>query len=125
MGIGVGDTLFHVERTLPRALRFHQFRLSTSSFGEHPKAFSCGQMCGYFEQSRQIGHRSGSDYVIFPSKAFGPAKKDRCVESERFAKLVEKFGAEPARLDQASRIPGVTPAALSALYVAASRRAAA
>lgn len=33
--------------------------------------------------------------------------------------------ARPESLDQASRVPGVTPAALSALYVAASRRAAA
>jgi tRNA uridine 5-carboxymethylaminomethyl modification enzyme len=33
--------------------------------------------------------------------------------------------ARPETLDQASRIPGVTPAALSALYVAANRRAAA
>jgi tRNA uridine 5-carboxymethylaminomethyl modification enzyme len=32
--------------------------------------------------------------------------------------------ARPETLDQASRIRGVTPAALSALYVAASRRAA-
>ena len=31
----------------------------------------------------------------------------------------------PETLDQASRVPGITPAALSALYVAASRRAAA
>jgi tRNA uridine 5-carboxymethylaminomethyl modification enzyme len=33
--------------------------------------------------------------------------------------------AAPETLDQASRVPGVTPAALSALYVAATRRAAA
>ena len=33
--------------------------------------------------------------------------------------------ARPETLDQASRVPGVTPAALSALYVAAARRAAA
>jgi tRNA uridine 5-carboxymethylaminomethyl modification enzyme len=33
--------------------------------------------------------------------------------------------ARPETLDQASRLSGVTPAALSALYVAASRRAAA
>jgi len=33
--------------------------------------------------------------------------------------------ARPETLDQASRVPGVTPAALSALFVAASRRAAA
>jgi tRNA uridine 5-carboxymethylaminomethyl modification enzyme len=34
-------------------------------------------------------------------------------------------GARPETLDQAARVPGVTPAALSALYVAVSRRAAA
>jgi tRNA uridine 5-carboxymethylaminomethyl modification enzyme len=40
--------------------------------------------------------------------------------------MVERLGtARPETLDQASRIPGVTPAALSALYVAVSRRAAA
>jgi len=40
--------------------------------------------------------------------------------------MVERLTtARPETLDQASRIPGVTPAALSALYVAASRRAAA
>jgi tRNA uridine 5-carboxymethylaminomethyl modification enzyme len=40
--------------------------------------------------------------------------------------MVERLcSARPETLDQASRIPGVTPAALSALYVAASRRAAA
>jgi tRNA uridine 5-carboxymethylaminomethyl modification enzyme len=32
--------------------------------------------------------------------------------------------ARPETLDQASRVPGITPAALSALYVAAARRAA-
>jgi len=40
--------------------------------------------------------------------------------------MVERLTtARPETLDQASRIPGVTPAAVSALYVAASRRAAA
>jgi tRNA uridine 5-carboxymethylaminomethyl modification enzyme len=40
--------------------------------------------------------------------------------------MVERLrAARPETLDQASRLPGVTPAALSALYVAASRRAAA
>ncbi len=39
--------------------------------------------------------------------------------------MVERLScARPETLDQASRVPGVTPAALSALYVAASRRAA-
>jgi tRNA uridine 5-carboxymethylaminomethyl modification enzyme len=40
--------------------------------------------------------------------------------------MVERLtGARPETLDQASRVPGVTPAALTALFVAASRRAAA
>ena len=40
--------------------------------------------------------------------------------------MVERLlAARPETLDQASRVPGVTPAALSTLYVAASRRAAA
>jgi tRNA uridine 5-carboxymethylaminomethyl modification enzyme len=38
--------------------------------------------------------------------------------------MVERLQvARPETLDQASRVPGITPAALSALYVAASRRA--
>ncbi len=38
--------------------------------------------------------------------------------------MVERLSAaRPETLDQASRVPGITPAALSALYVAASRRA--
>jgi len=42
------------------------------------------------------------------------------------SEMVERLSAaRPETLDQASRVPGVTPAALSALYVAASRRAAA
>lgn len=40
--------------------------------------------------------------------------------------MVERLStAQPETLDQASRVPGVTPAALSALYVAVSRRSAA
>jgi tRNA uridine 5-carboxymethylaminomethyl modification enzyme len=42
------------------------------------------------------------------------------------AEMVERLRlAAPETIDQASRVAGVTPAALSALYVAASRRAAA
>lgn len=40
--------------------------------------------------------------------------------------MIERLSAiRPENMDQATRIPGVTPAALSALFVAASRRAAA
>jgi tRNA uridine 5-carboxymethylaminomethyl modification enzyme len=40
--------------------------------------------------------------------------------------MVERLrAARPETLDQASRVPGATPAALSALFVAVSRKAAA
>jgi tRNA uridine 5-carboxymethylaminomethyl modification enzyme len=40
--------------------------------------------------------------------------------------MVERLNsARPESLDQASRVSGVTPAALSAVYVAVNRRAAA
>jgi tRNA uridine 5-carboxymethylaminomethyl modification enzyme len=40
--------------------------------------------------------------------------------------MVERLGSSrPETLDQASRVPGITPAALSALYVATARRSAA
>ena len=42
------------------------------------------------------------------------------------SEMIERLGAaRPETLDRAARVPGVTPAALSAVYVAASRRAAA
>lgn len=42
------------------------------------------------------------------------------------AEMVERLeAARPETLDQASRVPGITPAALSAVYVASTRRAAA
>jgi tRNA uridine 5-carboxymethylaminomethyl modification enzyme len=55
-----------------------------------------------------------------------PAELDYAAVPGLSNEMVERLTASrPETLDQASRIPGVTPAALSALYVAASRRAAA
>ena len=54
-----------------------------------------------------------------------PAELDYSVIPGLSNEMVERLTAvRPETLDQASRIPGVTPAALSALYVAANRRAA-
>ena len=54
---------------------------------------------------------SGIDYAAVPGLS---------------TEMVERLSlARPETLDQASRVPGITPAALSAVYVAASRRAAA
>jgi tRNA uridine 5-carboxymethylaminomethyl modification enzyme len=60
------------------------------------------------------------------SKVWLPAGLDYGAIPGLSNEMVERLvAAQPETLDQASRIPGVTPAALSALYVAASRRVAA
>ncbi|HKP33956.1 MAG TPA: tRNA uridine-5-carboxymethylaminomethyl(34) synthesis enzyme MnmG, partial [Sphingomicrobium sp.] len=60
------------------------------------------------------------------SRVWIPAGLDYAAIPGLSNEMVERLtGARPETLDQASRVSGVTPAALSALYVAASRRAAA
>lgn len=60
------------------------------------------------------------------SRAWIPPDFDYAAIPGLSNEMVERLtAARPETLDQASRVPGVTPAALSALYVAASRRAAA
>jgi tRNA uridine 5-carboxymethylaminomethyl modification enzyme len=60
------------------------------------------------------------------SRVWIPAALDYAVIPGLSNEMVERLtAAKPETLDQASRVPGVTPAALSALYVAATRRAAA
>jgi tRNA uridine 5-carboxymethylaminomethyl modification enzyme len=60
------------------------------------------------------------------SRVWIPAELDYSAIPGLSNEMVERLvSARPETLDQASRVPGVTPAALSALYVAASRRAAA
>jgi tRNA uridine 5-carboxymethylaminomethyl modification enzyme len=60
------------------------------------------------------------------SRIWIPAELDYGEIAGLSNEMVERLAAaRPETLDQASRVPGVTPAALSALYVAASRRAAA
>jgi tRNA uridine 5-carboxymethylaminomethyl modification enzyme len=64
--------------------------------------------------------------VLRDSRVWIPAELDYAAIPGLSNEMVERLtSARPETLDQASRVPGVTPAALSALYVAASRRAAA
>jgi tRNA uridine 5-carboxymethylaminomethyl modification enzyme len=66
------------------------------------------------------------DAVQRDSKIWIPAGLDYAGIPGLSNEMVERLNsARPETLDQASRVHGVTPAALSALYVAASRRAAA
>ena len=58
------------------------------------------------------------------SRVWMPVELDYLAVPGLSNEMVERLvAARPETLDQASRIPGVTPAALSALYVAASCRA--
>ena len=60
------------------------------------------------------------------SRVWIPTELDYAAVPGLSNEMVERLTrASPETLEQASRVPGVTPAALSALYVAASRRAAA
>jgi tRNA uridine 5-carboxymethylaminomethyl modification enzyme len=60
------------------------------------------------------------------SRVWIPFSFDYCAVPGLSTEMVERLSAaRPESLDQASRVAGVTPAALSALYVAVSRRAAA
>jgi tRNA uridine 5-carboxymethylaminomethyl modification enzyme len=66
------------------------------------------------------------DVVQRDSRVWLPRELDYSDVPGLSNEMVERLaGARPETLDQASRVPGITPAALSALYVAASRRAAA
>lgn len=60
------------------------------------------------------------------SRIWLPVELDYATIPGLSAEMVERLTrARPETLDQAARVPGVTPAALSAVYVAANRRAAA
>jgi tRNA uridine 5-carboxymethylaminomethyl modification enzyme len=66
------------------------------------------------------------DMVQRDSRVWIPPELDFAAIPGLSTEMAERLGAaRPETLDQASRVPGVTPAALSALFVAASRRAAA
>jgi tRNA uridine 5-carboxymethylaminomethyl modification enzyme len=66
------------------------------------------------------------DAVQRDARVWIPADLDYSAIAGLSNEMVERLtAARPETLDEASRLAGVTPAALSALYVAASRRAAA
>jgi tRNA uridine 5-carboxymethylaminomethyl modification enzyme len=60
------------------------------------------------------------------SRVWIPCDLDYAAIPGLSTEMIERLSSvQPENLDQASRIPGVTPAALSALYIAVNRRAAA
>jgi tRNA uridine 5-carboxymethylaminomethyl modification enzyme len=102
-----------------RQIEEHFAQRSTSAWAETEEGKSDALYRPYVERQqrewevvRRDSYRwvpDGFDYAAVPGLS---------------AEMVERLTvARPETLDQASRVPGVTPAALSALYVAASRGA--
>jgi tRNA uridine 5-carboxymethylaminomethyl modification enzyme len=66
------------------------------------------------------------EVVLRDSRVWIPANFNYAAVPGLSTEMVERLSfASPETLDQASRVAGITPAALSALYVAIARRVAA
>jgi tRNA uridine 5-carboxymethylaminomethyl modification enzyme len=93
----------------------------TTLWGETDEARADALYAPYVERQQREW-----DAVRRDSAVWIPAQLDYAAVPGLSSEMVERLSAaRPETLDQASRIHGVTPAALSAVYVAASRRAAA
>jgi tRNA uridine 5-carboxymethylaminomethyl modification enzyme len=94
---------------------------STSTWTETEEGRADALYAPYVERQRREW-----EVVRRDSRVWIPAELDYTAIPGLSNEMVERLTtARPETLDQASRLAGVTPAALSALYVAASRRAAA
>ena len=99
----------------------HLERRTSSAWAESEEGRADAIYAPYVERQRrewEVVQRDSGTWI--------PAGLDYAAVPGLSNEMVERLrSSRPETLDQASRIPGVTPAALSALYVAASRRAAA
>jgi tRNA uridine 5-carboxymethylaminomethyl modification enzyme len=103
------------------AIDEHFARRSTSAWAESDEAKADALYGPYVERQQREW-----EAVLRDSRIWIPAELDYRAISGLSNEMVERLAAaRPETIDQASRVAGVTPAALSALYVAASRRAAA
>ncbi|MGI8611726.1 MAG: tRNA uridine-5-carboxymethylaminomethyl(34) synthesis enzyme MnmG [Sphingomicrobium sp.] len=93
----------------------------TTAWAETDEGRADALYAPYVERQRREWDAARRD-----SSVWIPAGLDYAAVPGLSAEMVERLSASrPETLDQASRVHGVTPAALSAAYVAASRRAAA
>ena len=99
----------------------HLERRSTPSFAETDEGQADALYRPYVERQQREWEIVQRDSRVWLAPEFDYSAVPG-LSNEMVERLV---GARPETLDQASRVPGVTPAALSALYVAASRRVAA
>jgi tRNA uridine 5-carboxymethylaminomethyl modification enzyme len=99
----------------------HLARRSTAAWTATPEGEADALYAPYLARQRREW-----EVVQRDSRVWIPATLDYTAIPGLSNEMIERFEAvRPETLDQASRVPGITPAALSALYVAASRRAAA
>jgi len=104
-----------------RQIERHFDRKAHAGWAETPEGQADLLYAPYVERQRREW-----EIVQRDSRVWIPADLDYARIPGLSNEMVERLSAAgPETLDQASRIHGVTPAALSALYVAASRRAAA
>jgi tRNA uridine 5-carboxymethylaminomethyl modification enzyme len=103
-----------------RHLQAHFARRSDPEWGETEEGRADALYAPYVERQRREWEVVRRDSCVWLPRDFEfaavPGLSTEMVERLRYAR--------PETLDQASRVPGVTPAALSALYVAAIRAAA-
>ena len=104
-----------------RYIETHLAARSDASWGEGEEARADALYRPYVERQQREW-----EVVQRDSRVWLPSELDYSAVPGLSNEMVERLAtARPETLDQASRVPGVTPAALSALYVAAARRAAA
>jgi tRNA uridine 5-carboxymethylaminomethyl modification enzyme len=102
------------------AIETHLALRGTSAWAETDEGRADALYAPYVERQQREWEVVRRDSRVWLSAAF-----DYAAVPGLSTEMVERLRkAAPETLDQASRVPGVTPAALSALYVAASRHAA-
>jgi tRNA uridine 5-carboxymethylaminomethyl modification enzyme len=110
-----------VSARLRRQIEAHLALRSTAAWAETAEGQADALYAPYVARQQREW-----EVVRRDSRVWIPAGLDFSAIPGLSNEMVERLAAaRPETLDQASRVPGVTPAALSALYVAAARRAAA
>lgn len=98
----------------------HLAARSSAAFSSTPEGQADGLYAPYVERQRREW-----DTVQRDRRVWIPSGFDYGTVAGLSNEMIERLSASrPETLDQASRIPGLTPAALTALFVAASRQAA-
>jgi tRNA uridine 5-carboxymethylaminomethyl modification enzyme len=120
----LGEIAFGAGCLSPRRrvhIQSHLARRSASDWAATEEGRADALYAPYVERQRREW-----EVVQRDSRVWIPAAFDYAAVPGLSNEMVERLQSScPETLDQASRVPGVTPAALSALYVAANRRAAA